>query len=290
MSVELAKRLKTAVLSADSRQFYKELSIGTAKPTPEEMEGIQHYFIGSHSIHSPVSAAQFEREALEVLENLFKTHDQVVLVGGSGMFIDALCVGLDPIPKNDTIKHQLNQELEANGLMPLLEELKQKDLTYYEQVDRHNPMRIIRALEVIRLTNKTFTELRNRKPTPRAFECIRFAINHDREKLYDRINKRVNIMMEEGLLNEAKSVFEFKKLSSLNTVGYKELFDYFDDNCSLEEATDAIKQNSRRYAKRQITWFKRHNDTHWINFDTTDNMVQEVLNIIQQSSGNQPNS
>lgn len=277
MSVEVAKRLNCPILSADSRQFYREISIGTAKPTIEEQEGITHHFINSHSIQNEVSAAHFEKEALNCLNDIYSTNDYAILTGGSGMFIDALCIGLDPIPSSTSLRREINDEYETKGLEPLLKELEKKDPTYFKTVDQQNPMRIIRAIEVIRLTNKPYSNLRVSSPDKRPFKIHRFVINHPREKLYDRINQRVDEMMSKGLLEEVKSVIQYRNLTSLNTVGYKELFNYLDGNSNLESAINLIKQNTRRYAKRQITWFKRHPEAIWIDYKNTDEMVAEIL-------------
>ncbi|MEJ6616835.1 MAG: tRNA (adenosine(37)-N6)-dimethylallyltransferase MiaA [Crocinitomicaceae bacterium] len=278
LSIELAKRFNTCVFSADSRQFYKEISIGTAKPSSEEQAGIPHFFIDSHTLSDEVTAAQYEIEALELLDKEFQTKDAIILTGGSGMFIDALCIGLDPIPSSPELRKKVNDEFLSLGLEPLLEELKSKDPVYFELVDKHNPMRIIRAIEVIRLTNKTFTEFRVASPKQRPFEVHRFVINHPREKLYNRINLRVDEMMESGLLDEVKSVVQFRSLASLNTVGYKELFYYIDGNCTIETAVDKIKQNTRNYAKRQLTWFKKHPNTIWIDYTDVNEMAELIQN------------
>ncbi|PHR28436.1 MAG: tRNA (adenosine(37)-N6)-dimethylallyltransferase MiaA [Fluviicola sp.] len=281
LSVALAKHFNSCVLSADSRQFYKEVSIGTAKPTIEEMEGIPHYFIDSHQLTDEVSAAQFEREALQILEELFQKHETIILTGGSGMFVDALCDGLDKIPTSKEIRDELQEQVDQGNLESLLEELKEKDPIYFEQVDQKNPVRITRAVEVIRLTGRPYSELRKSKPKKRPFTVQRFVIEHDREFLYERINRRVDIMMEAGLLEEVKSVIPLRHLSSMNTVGYRELFNYLDGNCSLDEAVNMIKQNSRRYAKRQITWLKRNPSANWIPFSTTEQMTEEIIDLIK---------
>lgn len=283
LSVALAQHFESCVLSADSRQFYKEISIGTAKPSLEEMQGISHYFIDSHQLQEEVSAAQFEQEALQTLAELFQQHDTIILTGGSGMFVDALCDGLDKIPTSREIRDALQKQLDNGELESLLAELKEKDPVYFEQVDQKNPVRVMRAIEVIRLTGLPYSDLRKANPKKRPFDVKRFVIEHDREFLYDRINRRVDIMMEAGLLEEVKSVLEFRKLSSMNTVGYKELFDYLDGNSSLEEAIAMIKQNSRRYAKRQITWLKRNPEAHWIPFTTTQQMTKEIIQLIDPS-------
>lgn len=281
LSVAIAKQLNCSILSADSRQFYTELSIGTAKPTIQEQNGIQHYFIDSHSVENEVSAAQFEKEALIQLNEIYLTNNIAILVGGSGMFIDALCIGLDPIPSSSELRNTINLELEKNGISSLLNELKEKDPVYFKEVDQQNPMRIIRAIEVIRLTNRPYSEFRIASPIKRPFKVHRFVINHSREKLYERINQRVDIMMAKGLLEEVKSVIQFRNLASLNTVGYKELFNYLDGKYKLEEAVQLIKQNSRRYAKRQITWFKRHPESIWLDFTNIDDMVKKIIKTIE---------
>lgn len=281
LAVALAKALNTVVLSADSRQFYQELSIGTAKPSQEEMDGVPHYFIDSHPISSPVSAAQFEAEALNLIEGELASHQKIILVGGSGLFIDALCVGLDPIPTDAATQAVLRKELEENGLEPLLEELKEKDPEFYQQVDKQNPMRILRALEVIRLTDIPFTTWRKNELPKRPFEVIRFVINHPREVLYDRINLRVDLMIETGLIEEVKSVSQYRNLTALQTVGYKEVFDYLDGTIDLPTCIEKIKQHTRNYAKRQLTWFKRHPEAVWLDAKSTKELCDEILQIIQ---------
>lgn len=280
----MAQHFNTCILSADSRQFYKEISIGTAKPTPEEQEGVTHYFIDSHRLEDEVTAAEFERTALRILEDEFATKDVVILAGGSGMFVDALCLGLDDIPTDPAVKKQIISELEHTGLSPLLEELKAKDPAFYDQVDKDNAARVQRAIEAIRITGKPFSELRSGARKKRPFEVHRFVLDHPREALYGRINQRVDLMMEAGLEEEARSVLKFRHLTSMNTVGYKELFAYFDGNCSRDEAIAAIKQNSRRYAKRQLTWLRRHSDSHWVNFTDTNSVVEEILSIFESEN------
>jgi tRNA dimethylallyltransferase len=277
LGISLAKKLDTIILSADSRQFYKEVIIGTAKPSIEEQNGVKHYFIDSHFLEDEVSSARYAKEAFEILTSEFKIHDTIIMVGGSGMFIDAVCIGLDPIPKSDELKAEITKEFETNGLDPLLVELKEKDMDYFNEVDKDNPMRIIRAIEVIRLTGKTFSSQRTNKPIPPFFEVERFVINHEREKLYDRINRRVDLMIENGLIDEVKSVRHLRHLQSMNTVGYSEIFQYLDSEISIERAIELIKQNTRRYAKRQLTWFRRHPEAIWIDFDEVEKMVGLIL-------------
>lgn len=281
LGVALAKALNTVILSADSRQFYKELAIGTAKPSAEEMQGIPHYFVDSHSIHDPVTSARFEREALQLLQNDLKTLENIVVVGGSGMFIDALCIGLDPIPTDAAVQEQLRGELEQNGLAPLLTELRQKDPDYFHAADTENPARVLRALEVIRLTGKPFSEWRQKQPPARPFSVRRFVIEHPRQQLYDRINLRVDNMIADGLLDEARSVYSVRELPPLQTVGYTECFDYFDGKTDLPTCIEKIKQHTRNYAKRQLTWFRRHPETVWIPYGTDAEMLQRILQAIE---------
>lgn len=283
LGIALAKKWDTVVISADSRQFYKELSIGTAKPDVYEQEGIHHYFVDSHFLEDEVSSARYAREVLEILTIEFKTHNRILMVGGSGMFIDAVCIGLDEIPKSNELKATITEQWKNEGLEPLLEELKTKDPLFYEEVDRENPMRIIRALEAIRLTGDPFSKLRTKTEKERFFEVKRFVINHPREILYDRINRRVDVMMTAGLLEEVKSVKHLKNLSALRTVGYTELFDYLEGKTELSAAIELIKQNTRRYAKRQLTWFRRHPEAVWIDFDQTDVMVSEIQEKLESS-------
>lgn len=277
----MAKKINSVILSADSRQFYKETSIGTAKPSLEEQAGIKHYFIDSHSIHQPLTSAQFEKEALEVLKTEFLRHKTIILVGGSGLFIDALCHGLDDVPHDENIKNQLNNEFESQGLAPLLAELEAKDPIFYAKVDLKNPVRIIRALEVIRITNKTFSSFHTFQAKKRPFEFQKFVIDLPRELLYERINKRVDIMLKNGLLQEVQGLLAWQNLSALNTVGYSELFDYLNNKISFEEAIELIKRNSRRYAKRQLTWFRRDEKAVWIQELTKENQVQKIISFTE---------
>ncbi len=284
LSIELAKFYNCPIISADSRQFYKEMSIGTAKPTKEEMQDISHYFIDNISIHDTYNVGQFEREAIKCIETLFKDHEQLILVGGSGLYINAILNGVDEfeeIPAH--IREQLIKDYEEKGLTYLQEELKQKDEVYYNQVDLNNPQRIMRALEVCIHTQKPYSSFRTKEKKQRSFDAINILINTDREILYNRINKRVDIMMQNGLLEEVKALYPHKHLNALNTVGYKELFDFIDGKCTLEEAVNLIKQNSRRYAKRQLTWFNHQGDFE--TFAPTDlEKLKAYLDIVTQFS------
>lgn len=277
LSIALAKEWNTVVLSADSRQFYKEMNIGTAKPVTEEMQGVPHYFIDSHTIEDEVNSARFAHEAEILLTSLFRQHDRIILTGGSGMFMDALCFGLDDIPHDVRVQEQLNNEFERNGLFPLLHELEQKDSEYYTIVDKNNPVRIIRALEVIRITGFPYSTFRKGKKKKNDFEVRYFVLDVPREVLYNRINLRVDEMIQSGLEEEARSLFPYRHLKPLATVGYSEWFRYFNGEIDRNRCIELIKQNSRRYAKRQITWFKRNESATWIPFSTTEVMKQEIL-------------
>jgi len=250
------------------------MTIGTAKPTRAEMEGVTHYFVNSHSIHSPLSAGEFAREADQLLATLFLASDTVILVGGSGLFIKSLVEGIDDLPGNEAVRKKWNTRFEEDGLSVLQQELAMKDPEYFATVDKNNPVRLIRALEVIELTGQKYSSLRLGKKKSNAFETNYFIVNHDREKLYERINRRVELMMEKGLEEEARSLFGFKANQALNTVGYKELFDFFDGKISKTEAIEYIKQNTRRFAKRQITWFKSLKNAKW---GTPEELHEEII-------------
>lgn len=279
LAIRLARYYKTEIISADSRQFYKEMAIGTAKPNREELSAVKHHFIDSHSVMDTFTAGDFEKEALKILENLFRKHDQVIMVGGSGLFINAICNGFDELPvATDQIRQQLNRDLEEQGIEYLQEKLKTSDPVYFSEVDIHNPQRLIRALEVYQTTGKSFSSYRTKTRKPRPFNTINIALNTDREQLYDRINLRVDQMIEAGLVDEVKSLLKYRHLNALQTVGYSEIFEYLDGKCSLEEAVKNIKQNTRRFAKRQITWFKKSEDIRW--FDPAD--YNNILNYLNQ--------
>lgn len=252
------------------------MSIGTAKPTAEEQQGIKHYFIDSHSVSDEVSAARFAFEAEQLLKKLFSELDEVVLTGGSGMFVDALCFGIDDIKTDDQLRNELIEHVEKHGTGELLLELKEKDPVYFDLVDKANPVRIIRAIQVIRSTGKPFSEQRSGNVKKHDFEIERFIIEHPREQLYQRINQRVDLMMQQGLLEEVKSLTAFKDLNALRTVGYKELFDYLEGKTDLNKAIELIKQHTRNYAKRQITWFRKYTDATRIEFTSIDQMLNVI--------------
>ncbi len=277
MAISIAQALGTVVLSADSRQFYREMSIGTAKPSPDELATVPHYFIDNLSIHDNYSAGDYEQDALNVLDTVFAERDQAVLVGGSGLFVDAVCVGLDELPKPiPGVRDRLNAWHEEAGLAPLQERLREVDPVYYAEVDIHNSQRVIRALEMYESTGKPFSSFRQRDLAKRPFRTLFIGLNTERPALYDRINQRVDQMMENGLIDEAKALYPFRNLPPLLTVGYAELFDYFDGKISLETAIDRIKQNTRRFAKRQLTWFRRREDTKWFEPAETEAILAHI--------------
>lgn len=279
-AIKLAQHFNTVVVSADSRQFFREMNIGTAKPDEGELAVAKHYFINSHSISESFSVGDFEKQGLALLDELFKTHDKVVLAGGSGLYIKAICEGFDDLPVADiSVREKLNQQLEKEGITPLQKKLQQIDPDYYTQVDLNNPQRIIRALEVFETSGKPFSSYRNATINKRPFNIIKLALDMPREKLYERINLRVDLMVKQGLVEEVKSLLPYRELNALNTVGYSELFDYFDGKTSLDEALLLIKQNTRRFAKRQLTWFRKDKDFIWFDAgapDVIDQMVRAI--------------
>lgn len=266
VAIELAKKLQTEIVSADSRQFFREMSIGTAKPADEELAAAKHYFINSHSITENFSVGDFEKQALAQLADIFKTHDTAIMVGGSGLYIKAVCEGFDELPAASAeIREKLNGEFNTYGISYLQEKLKVADPVYYEQVDRNNPQRIIRALEVTASTGKPFSSYHKSTINKRPFNCIKIGLNLPREVLYQRINQRVDAMIKEGLIAEVKGLLPYRHLNALNTVGYCELFDHFDGKTDLNTAIELIKQNTRRFAKRQLTWFRKDKQIKWMN-------------------------
>ena len=268
LAIELAQKHNAEIFSADSRQFYREMSIGTAKPDTSELKAAVHHFINHLSVHDQYSAGDFERDCMDALNLYFTNKKLAILVGGSGLYIDAICNGVDEFPDIDPkYRVELNQELKTKGLEALVDELKEKDFSYYENVDLQNPHRVIRALEVCRATGQSFSSFLNQKKTKRSFGISKFAIDIDRPKLYDRINHRVDIMFDQGLVEEARKLYPMKEINALQTVGYRELFDYFDGNCTLETAIENIKKNTRRYAKRQMTWLRKDASIIWLSED-----------------------
>lgn len=277
LAIQLAQQFNTTILSADSRQFYKEMSIGTAKPDRDELAAAKHYFIDSHTIEEEYSAGDFERDALQLLNELYQQHEVVIMVGGSGLFVRAVCEGLDDLPKApEGVRERLNKEFENHGLEPLKIRLKDIDPAYYAIADIDNPQRVIRALEVYEASGNTMTYYQKRDVEKRPFDIVTVGLNMDREKLYNRINIRVDKMIASGLVEEVTSLARFRHKPALQTVGYAEIFDYFEGVVSLEEAIARIKQNSRRYAKRQITWFKKYGNTTWFEPQDLNNIISFV--------------
>ncbi|MCL2681871.1 MAG: tRNA (adenosine(37)-N6)-dimethylallyltransferase MiaA [Bacteroidales bacterium] len=263
-AIDIAKALKTEIISADSRQFYKELNIGVARPSKEELAVVKHHFIAHIGIEDYYSVSKFETDVLALLENLFQKYESVVMVGGSGLYVNAVCQGIDELPDPD---EQLREDIEKlhkiQGIEALRAQLKILDPVFYNQIDLANHKRLRRAVEVCLQTGKPYSELRTNTKKSRSFEIERIAINRDKDELYDRINRRVDVMIQDGLLDEAKNLYSFKHLNALNTVGYKELFEHFDGKISLEQAIIDIKTHSRRYAKRQLTWLRAQDGIQW---------------------------
>jgi tRNA dimethylallyltransferase len=279
LSIEVARHFDAPVLSCDSRQFYREIPVGTAAPTAEERGGVPHYFVGDRSVTDCYNCGRYEQDALRLLDELFRRHDTVVMVGGSGLYIDAVCEGMDDIPAvNPAIRPALQERFEKEGLESLVAELQRLDPDYYEKVDRRNPARVIRALEVCLGTGKTYTELRRGRAKERPFEIVRVGVNLPREELYERIDRRVEAMLEAGLEEEARRVYPLRANNALQTVGYRELFDWFDGKTSREEAIALIQRNSRRYAKRQMTWFGRDERIVWFTRDEADKVIRYFEN------------
>lgn len=279
MAVEIAKHFGAPIISTDSRQVYRNMAIGTAQPTKEELAAVKHYFIADREVEDDFNCGRYEVEALTLLDKLFTEYEYVVAVGGSGLYIQALCSGMDALPEADEkIRAGLKQRLEQEGLDSLVEELQRLDPAYAEVVDRCNPARVMRALEVCISTGRPYSEQRSGTITERPFNIIKIATDMPRDILYERINKRVDIMVKDGLVEEVRNLYPKRELNALQTVGYRELFDYFDGKCSLNEAIELIKRNSRRYAKRQMTWFRRDEEFRW--FAPSD--IENIVKYIQQ--------
>lgn len=282
ITIKLARYFDISVINADSRQVYREMSIGTAKPSIGEMAGVHHYFIGSKTLNDFFNAGIFEKEALAICDKVFSKKNLLILSGGSGLYINALCEGLDKFPAvNSDIRNNLNEEYEASGLEQLLEELRVNDPEYYNIVDMQNPQRVIRALEVIRASGKPYSLFRKRVVSERPFGIVKLGLNRDRSDLYDRINQRVDRMIEEGLFAEAKSLISFRNHNALKTVGYQEVFCHLDGKYDYNKAVSLMKRNSRRYAKRQITWFKRDLEYRWFHPDRFEEIVAFITSKVQ---------
>ena len=280
LAIDLAQHFNTEIISADSRQFYQEMSIGTAKPTPEELAAAPHHFVNFLPITQLYSAGDFERDALAKLGELFKKNEVVIMVGGSGMYVDAVCKGFDNLPDiKPEIREQLNNQLATEGLEALTTQLAQLDPDYYNQVDLANKQRVVRALEVCLTTGKSFSSFRKQNLVQRSFDIITVGLTWEREKIYERINQRVDQMVNQGLIEEAKALFPQRALNALQTVGYREIFSAINNECTLEEAITNIKTNTRRFAKRQLTWFNKNEKTTWF---TREQLVNIIPFIEQQ--------
>ena len=282
LSIKLAQYYNTEIISCDSRQFFKEMTIGTAAPEPEEQAAAPHHFIQNKSIFEEYNVGTFELEAISKLEELYKEHDVVIMVGGSGLYVNAVINGLDDFPKIDpAIREELTQRLELEGIESLQNQMKVLDPITYEKIALDNPQRLSRALEICIGSGKQYSSFLNVKKNSRIFKTISIGLTADRELMYERLNNRVDIMMENGLLEEVKNLYPHKGLNALNTVGYKELFNYLDQEWELDFAVSEIKKNTRRFAKRQVTWFKRNKETTWFDFqyklDDVTNYLQQIL-------------
>ena len=277
LSIRVAEHYACPIISTDSRQFYRGIPIGTAQPEREQLERVEHHFIASHELTDDFNCGAYEVAALGRLEELFAANDYVVAVGGSGLYVKALTEGMDDLPEVEpALREELSQRLKDEGLEALAEQLRELDPAFYEVVDRKNPARVLRALEVCISTGKPYSSLRTGVKRQRPFNIVKIGVNMDRAVLYERIDRRVDIMVEEGLEQEARDVYHLRHLNSLQTVGYREMFDYFDGTVSREEAIDLIKRNSRRYAKRQLTWFGRDDEIKWFLPSETEKIVEYI--------------
>lgn len=282
LSIQIARWLECPVLSADSRQFYKELKIGTARPDEKQLKGVKHFFLGHVSLKDKYHAGKFEEDAEELLPALFRVHPWVILTGGSGLYIDAVLKGIDPMPSVDPeVRKKLRAEYEEYGLEYIRELLKKADPEYYQRVDRNNPNRMLKALEIYRMTGKAYSGFLKHEPKKKDFLPVKVGLNRERSQLYERINKRVDQMMEEGLLEEVRAVMKYKDHNALNTFGYKELIAHLEGRISLEEAVRLIKRNSRHYARRQLTWFRKDPGIKWFHPDE-QNAIMDFLTSFNQ--------
>ena len=282
LSIEIAKKLNTEIISCDSRQFYKELKIGTSPPSTSQLNQIRHHLIHNKSIHDVYNVGLYEKEAIELVNKLFEETDILILVGGSGLYADSIMNGIDDFPDiPPNIRERLIDEYNSSGLEVIQNKLKKLDIKYYNEVDLNNSNRIIRALEIIEFTGKPFSLFRTKKKKERIFQSQVIVMECERNKLYNRINDRVDNMIEKGLENEVLGLKDFKHLNTLNTVGYKEFFKYFDDKISYTDAIDKIKQNTRNYAKRQITWLKKYNSSIRVNYNED---VNKIINLLYKTN------
>ena len=277
LSIRLARHYAAPVLSTDSRQVYRGMPIGTAQPSDDQLQAAEHHFIASHDIKDNLSCGEYEVQALERLEKLFADHDYVIAVGGSGLYVRALCEGMDDLPQADeSLRAELGRRLEAEGVGALAEQLRELDPVYYEVVDRSNPARVVRALEVCLQTGRPYSEQRTGERRSRPFGIVKIGVDLPRTELYDRINRRVDQMLADGLETEARAMYPYRELNALQTVGYREFFDYFDGRTGYDEAVELIKRNSRRYAKRQLTWFRRDPEIRWFRPDDDDAILEYI--------------
>ena len=286
-AIKVAKALNTVIINADSRQFYKEMSIGTAAPTPKELQEVKHYFVHHISILDDYDVAQYEQDVIKLLKKLFQDHDHVILTGGSGLFIDAVCKGIDAMPDiEESTRNKVEQLYKDGGINAMQEEVKRLDPDYWAIVDQKNPRRLQRALEVCYQTGKTFTSFRTNTGVKREFNIVKYALFWEKQELYNRINKRVEIMLSQGLVDEARRLYPYRRRNALNTMGYKELLDYFDGKCSLEDAVEQIKLNTRHYAKRQMTWLRKDQDYQWVTAKEITANYNGELNEFSEFTGN----
>ena len=277
LCMNIARHFGIPIINADSRQIFRELKIGTAAPTEEQLRQVRHYFVGILGLDDYYSASMYEQQATALIDELFRTSDYALMAGGSMMYIDAVCNGIDDIPTvDDETRATMKRRLAEEGLEALCEELKRLDPEHYAIVDRQNPRRVVHALEICHLTGKTYTSFRTNTKKNRPFRILKIGLNRPREELYDRINRRVDAMMAQGLFDEARRVYPLRHLNALNTVGYKELFRHFDGEWSLDEAVERIKGNTRRYMRKQLTWFKRDEQIHWFHPDESEKIIQFI--------------
>lgn len=278
LCLDIAKYFGIPIINADSRQIYREIKIGTAAPTEEQLQQVRHYFVGTQALTDYYSASIYEQEVMSLLDTLFQTSDYALLSGGSMMYIDALCNGIDDIPTvDDETRNTLKRRLAEEGLESLCEQLRVLDPEHYEIVDKKNPRRVVHALEICLMTGRTYTSFRTNEHKERPFNIIKIGLTRDREIIYERINRRVDIMMEQGFLDEARSVYPLRHLNALNTVGYKELFAYLDGTWSLDEAIERIKGNTRRYARKQLTWYKKDPLVTWFSPDDKKLILNHII-------------
>ena len=283
LAIELAKHYHTEIISADSRQFYREIPIGTAAPTAGQMQEVPHHFVGNLSVTDSYNVSQYEKEVLALLDKKFSSHPVMIMAGGSGLYINAVCHGIDELPDPDPVlRKELNTLLEKDGLPALQKTLKQLDPEYFEKVDQNNPKRLLRAIEVCRQTGKKYSDLRQNQVVQRNFNILKIGLELPREVLNSRINERTNLMLQAGWIEEAKTVLPFRHLNALNTVGYKELFAYFDGKWTLDKAIEKIKTNTRRYAKRQMTWFRKDTDICWFSANDRKNIISIIEKKLNQ--------